>query len=39
LGEGYMEAGENDLAIQYYQKSLELNPHNENAKTMLRRLR
>lgn len=39
LGEAYMEAGENELAIWNYEKSLELNPNNENAKKMLEELR
>lgn len=39
IGEAYMEAGQEDLAIHNYEKSLELNPHNENAKQMLRKLR
>ena len=39
LGEAYMKAGENDLAIQNYQKSLELDPGNNNAKEMLEVLR
>ncbi|MFH1197120.1 MAG: linear amide C-N hydrolase [bacterium] len=36
LGEAYMKAGENELAIENYRKSLELNPDNENAKQVLR---
>jgi tetratricopeptide (TPR) repeat protein len=39
LGEVYMVAGEKELAIRNYEKSLELNPENENAKEMLDRLR
>jgi len=39
LGEAYMKAGEKDLAIRNYEKSLELNPKNENAKRMLEDLR
>jgi tetratricopeptide (TPR) repeat protein len=39
LGEAYMRAGEKDLAIRNYEKSLELNPKNENAKKMLENLR
>ncbi len=38
LGEGYMKKGEKALAIQNYQKSLELNPNNENAKKMLQKI-
>jgi tetratricopeptide (TPR) repeat protein len=39
LGEAYMHAGQTDLAIQNYEKSLQLDPENENAVTMLKRLR
>ena len=39
LAEAYMKAGENDLAETYYQKSLELDPNNENAKEMLKKLK
>lgn len=39
LGEAYMMAGEKELAIKNYEKSLELNPKNENAKKMLENLR
>jgi len=38
LGEGYMTIGEKELAIKHYQKSLELNPDNENGKMMLKKL-
>ncbi len=38
LGEGYMSAGQKDLAIANYKKSLELNPKNENAVAMLQKL-
>ena len=38
LGEAYMTAGQNDLAIANYQRSLDLNPDNTNATTMLTRL-
>ncbi len=38
LGEAYMEAGEKDLAIQNYRKSLELDPKNDNARDRLKRL-
>ena len=37
LAEAYMIAGK-DLAIQYYRKSLELNPDNTNAAEMLKKL-
>lgn len=39
LGEAYMRNGERDKAIANYNKSLELNPENENAKEMLERLK
>lgn len=39
LGEAYMTAGQADLAAANYKRSLELNPDNRNAETMLTRLR
>lgn len=39
LGEGYAAKGEVDLAIENYEKSLELNPENANASDWLSRLR
>ncbi|HEY6271938.1 MAG TPA: tetratricopeptide repeat protein, partial [Terriglobales bacterium] len=39
LGEAYMDAGQSELAIQNYEKSLQLNPKNDNAVTRLRQLR
>ncbi len=38
LAEGYMDDGENALAITNYQKSLQLNPKNRNAAVMLQKL-
>jgi hypothetical protein len=38
LGEAYMKQGEKELAIENYQKSLELNPNNTNGKEMLKKL-
>lgn len=38
LGEAYMEAGNKELAIENYKKSLELNPNNQNGKRMLDKL-
>jgi tetratricopeptide (TPR) repeat protein len=38
LGEAYMKQGEKELAIKNYQKSLELNPNNQNGKDMLKKL-
>jgi CubicO group peptidase (beta-lactamase class C family) len=39
LGEAYMKTGQKDLAIKNYEKSLELNPKNENGDEMLKKLR
>jgi hypothetical protein len=39
LAEGYMDNGENALAIANYQKSLQLNPNNRNAEVMLQKLK
>ena len=39
LGEAYMNKGDKTLAIKNYEKSLELNPNNGNAKDMLLELR
>lgn len=39
LGEGYMESGEKQLAIENYKKSLALDPKNSNAVTQLKKLR
>jgi tetratricopeptide (TPR) repeat protein len=39
LAEAYMTAGQRDLAIKNYEKSLELNPKNENAVKMLKKLK
>jgi len=38
LGEAYMKANENEQAIENYKKSLILNPNNENAKEMLKKI-
>jgi len=34
-----MKAGQKERAIQNYEKSLQLNPQNENAVAMLKKLR
>ena len=39
LGEAYMKTGQTELAIKNYEKSLELNPDNENAQKMLDKLK
>jgi hypothetical protein len=39
LGEAYMKAGNKELAIINYQKSLDLNADNDNAKKMLEQLK
>ena len=38
LAEAYMKSGDTEKAIEYYKKSLELNPDNENAGEMLKKL-
>jgi hypothetical protein len=38
LGEAFMKSGDKKNAIKNYQKSLELNPENNNAREMLKRL-
>ncbi|MEJ2343490.1 MAG: tetratricopeptide repeat protein, partial [Gemmatimonadales bacterium] len=39
LGEAYMEAGETEQAVENYERSLDMNPDNSNARRMLERLR
>jgi tetratricopeptide (TPR) repeat protein len=39
MGEGCMVNGDTKLAIKYYEKSLKLNPKNDNAKAMLEQLK
>lgn len=39
LGEAYMESGNKILAIENYEKSLKLDPNNQNAREMLERLK
>jgi CubicO group peptidase (beta-lactamase class C family) len=39
IGEAYMKAGQKDLAIQNYEKSVELKPDNQNGIDMLKKLR
>ena len=38
LGEAYMNSDDNKNAIKNYKKSLELNPNNDNAREMLKKL-
>ncbi len=38
LGEGYMETGNNELALQYFKESLHINPDNSFAKDMIKML-
>ena len=38
LGEAYMKKGEKKLAVKFYNKSLELNPKNDNARKMLKKM-
>ena len=39
LGEAYMNNNQTNLAIQNYEKSLKLNPENNNAVEMLKKLK
>ena len=39
LGEAYMNLGQGENAIRSYQRSLELNPDNENARVMIERIK
>lgn len=39
MGEAYMAKGEKVLAIQCYEKSIALNPHNDDGKEMLKKLK
>jgi CubicO group peptidase (beta-lactamase class C family) len=39
LGEAYMKNGERELAIKNYERSLELDPKNQNAVDMLKKLK
>ena len=39
LGEAYLKAGQKELAIQNYQKSVELNPQNQSGVDALKKLR
>lgn len=39
LAEAYSTAGDKDLAIENYQKALQLDPRNDNAKQMLEKLK
>lgn len=39
LGEAYLKDGQKDLAIKNYEKSLELDPNNGNAKQVLKKLK
>ncbi len=38
LGDAYAESGDKELAVKNYRRSLELNPKNENATRMLKKL-
>ena len=38
LGEAYLESGDKKAAIENYKKSLELDPGNENAREVLKKL-
>ncbi len=39
LGEAYMKGGQKKLAIQNYEKSLHLDPKNQNAVEMIKKLK
>ena len=39
MGEAYMRKGERKLAIENYEKSIELNPNNDDGKEVLKKLR
>ena len=39
MGEAYAKIGEKDLAIASYEKSLQLDPKNQNAVERLKKLR
>ncbi|MDZ7341124.1 MAG: tetratricopeptide repeat protein [candidate division KSB1 bacterium] len=39
LGEAYMKHGDTELAIENYEKSLQLNPENNGAVEILKKLR
>jgi CubicO group peptidase (beta-lactamase class C family) len=39
FAEAYMDKGNKDLAIKYYEKSLQLNPDNANGATQLKKLK
>lgn len=39
LAEAYLSRGDRELAIEYYEKSLELNPDNVNATEILKQLK
>jgi predicted alpha/beta superfamily hydrolase len=39
MGEAFMKNGQKELAIEYYEKSIALNPNNEGGKDMLRKLK
>lgn len=39
LGEAYMNSGNNELAIKNYEKSLQLDPGNDNAKQMIAKMK
>jgi 3-oxoadipate enol-lactonase len=39
LGEAYLKDGQRELAVQNYERALELNPNNTNAREVLRQLK
>ena len=38
LGEAYLESGDKAAAVEHYRKSLQLNPENENAREVLKKI-
>jgi tetratricopeptide (TPR) repeat protein len=39
LAEAYMDKGDKELAIKYYEKSLQLNPDNTNGANQVKKLK
>ena len=39
MGEAYMINGQKTLAIENYEKSIAINPDNENGKAMIKKLK
>ncbi len=39
MGEAWMNKGDSKKAIEYYEKSIKLNPNDENGKEMIRKMK